>query len=440
LHWLGGSQQGGVYLTEIDDGQKAAIKLVAADAPDAETRLAGWTAAKNLSHPHLIHVLHTGRCALDDNEEEVVYAVTEFADEVLAEILLERALTPEETGEMLGPVLDALAYLHGRGFAHGQLKPSNILVVEDQLKLSADCIHVAESSVRPLSKLGAYDAPELGDSAVSPASDIWSLGMTLVAALTQQTPAWESAAGAPAVSASIPEPFAGIVRACLHPDPAQRCALSEVKTRLHPEKLPLTTPSITPQIEPEEELVPQVRSFGQPAILVAAAIVLVGIAVAVVTHSLQTHPRSSVPTDSPAPAASTTTPSPSETPPAPAQVPAATPAPLAKPHASAAAQDTTKGVVANRVLPDVPAQARATIRGKVVVKVRVEVDAKGDVSDASSESPNASPYFRKWAIEAARAWKFTPPQNHGTPASSTWTLDFVFRPHGIEATALEANR
>ena len=29
---------------------------------------------------------------------------------------------------MLGPLIDALSYLHGEGFVHGHLKPNNILV------------------------------------------------------------------------------------------------------------------------------------------------------------------------------------------------------------------------------------------------------------------------------------------------------------------------
>ena len=64
----------------------------------------------------------------------LVYVVTECADEVLAQILAGRALTTEETREMLGPVIDGLGYLHEKGFVHGHLKPSNILVVDDQLE------------------------------------------------------------------------------------------------------------------------------------------------------------------------------------------------------------------------------------------------------------------------------------------------------------------
>jgi len=61
-----------------------------------------------------------------------------YADEVLSEILPERALTPAEAKEMLAPVIDTLSYLHAKGLVHGRLKPSNILAVDDRLKLSGD--------------------------------------------------------------------------------------------------------------------------------------------------------------------------------------------------------------------------------------------------------------------------------------------------------------
>jgi TonB family protein len=93
--------------------------------------------------------------------------------------------------------------------------------------------------------------------------------------------------------------------------------------------------------------------------------------------------------------------------------------------------------VAKRVLPDVPSKARATIEGKVVIKVQAEVDANGDVSDAVSQSPAASKYFNRLTLEAARAWKFTPPQEDGSPAPSVWTLRFAFSQDGTEATAVE---
>src|SRR5215831_9653823 len=123
LEWLGGSNGNGVFLTEISgsSSQKAAIKLVPASAR-AEDRFAGWKSAASLSHPHLLRILHFGRAEIDGTR--LVYIVTDFADELLSEIIPERPLSAEETREMLRPILDTLDYLHGKGFVHGHLKPA----------------------------------------------------------------------------------------------------------------------------------------------------------------------------------------------------------------------------------------------------------------------------------------------------------------------------
>ena len=62
LQWLGGSESSDVFLTELPENpsQKAAIKLMSADAVDADAYIAGWAATTTLSHPHLIRLFHTG--------------------------------------------------------------------------------------------------------------------------------------------------------------------------------------------------------------------------------------------------------------------------------------------------------------------------------------------------------------------------------------------
>jgi serine/threonine protein kinase len=74
----------------------------------------------------------------------VAYLVMEYAEENLAEVLRERPLTTDETREMLQPVADALAYLHGQGLVHGNLKPSNILAVEDTVKISSEAVSAGD--------------------------------------------------------------------------------------------------------------------------------------------------------------------------------------------------------------------------------------------------------------------------------------------------------
>ncbi len=120
------------------------------------------------------------------------YVVTEYAGEVLSEILPERPLTPAEVKEMLGPIIDALTYLHQKGLVHGRLKPSNIMVVDDQLKLSVENIRGASAIPKPPQMLDIYDAPEGTFIKVSPASDIWSLGVTHRRSAHPNSPGLES--------------------------------------------------------------------------------------------------------------------------------------------------------------------------------------------------------------------------------------------------------
>src|ERR1700727_1399500 len=138
--WLGGSDHSGVFLTERVSGQsrRAAIKFIAAKDIDEEGQLSRWASASRLSHPHLIRLFEYGRCAIDGTR--LLYLVMEFADENLAEILPLRPLAPTEAKEMLPPVADALAYLHRSGYAHGRIQPSNVMAVDNQLKISSDSL------------------------------------------------------------------------------------------------------------------------------------------------------------------------------------------------------------------------------------------------------------------------------------------------------------
>jgi protein TonB len=90
-------------------------------------------------------------------------------------------------------------------------------------------------------------------------------------------------------------------------------------------------------------------------------------------------------------------------------------------------QVAVKGAVAQQVLPRVSSSARDTIEGKIKVRVRVEVDPAGNVTEARLESAGPSKYFARLSLEAARGWKFTPAQVGGQAVASEWTLRFGFR-------------
>jgi TonB family protein len=233
--YLGGSDHSAVFLTEFGGGdpQKAVIKLFPFDLATADLQLSSWESARQLSHPNLLRLFQSGRSGIDGND--LLYLVMEYAEEDLAQILPQRALTPEETRDMLGPVLDALEYLHGRGFVHGDLKPANILATGDHLKLSSDASsRIGESQSVPR-RAGAYGPPEASGGMLTPAADVWSLGMTLVEVLTQHLPEWQPASNRePVVPVNLPAPFLEIARQCLRLEPHRRIGVADIAARMNP--------------------------------------------------------------------------------------------------------------------------------------------------------------------------------------------------------------
>jgi TonB family protein len=244
--YLGGSEHSAVFLTERSDQEphRAAIKLILADPASSEIELSHWRTAAQLFHPHLLRIFQMGRCQLDD--VSLLYLVMECADEDLSQILPQRALVVEETRDMLEPVLDALVCIHRQGFVHGRLKPSNIMAVGDKIKLSTDSL-IRFTETAKLRKPTVYDSPEAGSGRLSPASDIWSLGITLVETLTQHSPAWERVGHEdPVLPKSLPAPFAGVIRNCVRRDPNLRCTIIDISARLYPAKSVAPVAAATP--------------------------------------------------------------------------------------------------------------------------------------------------------------------------------------------------
>jgi TonB family protein len=159
----------------------------------------------------------------------------EFAEENLSEILPQRALEPDEVRQVLESALDALNYLHGQGLAHTRIKPGNILAAGDQLKLSSDTLSEIGSAPVATPQTSIYTAPESATVPISAATDVWSLGVTLVEALTQRTPALRGQMDVELPSPeTISPPYLEIARRSVQVDPSRRASLKEISTLLTP--------------------------------------------------------------------------------------------------------------------------------------------------------------------------------------------------------------
>ncbi len=182
-----------------------AVKLIRADQPRDEVTLARFerevqsTAA--LTHPNTIQVYDYGRA-----DDGTFYFAMEFLPgETLAE-LVERSgpLEPKRVVHIVWQLCGALHEAHGRGLVHRDIKPGNVMLCErggvaDVAKLldfglvapvASEEVDARITQAGMLMGTPAFMSPEqcMGESAVTGASDIYSLGALGFFLLTGTSP------------------------------------------------------------------------------------------------------------------------------------------------------------------------------------------------------------------------------------------------------------
>ncbi|WIM67411.1 tetratricopeptide repeat protein [Corynebacterium breve] len=135
-------------------------------------------------------------------------------------------------------VLPALDYLHSRGVVYNDLKPDNIIVTEDQVKL------IDLGAVSGIGAFGfiygtkGFQAPEVATEGPSIASDIYTIGRTLAALtvpLPKQNGIYRQGLPSPTVEPTFRRflSFYRLLQRCCHPDPKRRfSSISELEPQL----------------------------------------------------------------------------------------------------------------------------------------------------------------------------------------------------------------
>jgi len=468
--YLGGTEHGSVFATEIVHAraQKVAIKLIPDGVVDAERQLACWKSVSQLVHANLLKILDYGKCELDGTG--YLFVVTELAEEDLGDILPERALTAEETRGMIEPVIEALASVHQQGWVHTRVHPGNILAMGDQIKLSSDSLSPKDEMPGIMAKSEGFAAPEWGSVAATAAQDIWSLGASIVAALTQKPPVIRED-GSLELGADIQEPLAGIAREALKAEAEKRISIAGIRAKLNPASAPAVTAKepeklaqkqpekTTPKVDPVRvplspvasptmresrppvpvrrpetvQVVGQKKSYWMP--IGAALVVVVLLFIVLRMYRPQSDAATTRPSSTAAPAARSAAPSVVAS----SREPVASSKRKSSPEPTSRDAAATKGDVMDQVLPEVSGKARGTIHGRVRIVVRVRVNPAGSVDSAELDAPSSSKYFSEQAIKAAKKWQFTPPEVDGRSVESDWLLHFEITSTATNVTSKQVS-
>ena len=234
---LGSGSMGQVYLGRSPAGRLVAVKTIRVELAEEagfRTRFAQEVAAARK-----VSGVFTAAVVEADPEADLPWLATAYVPAPsLARLVLACGPLPVATVRWLAAgCAEALASIHGAGLVHRDLKPSNVLVAPDgprviDFGVARAAERMGRTTARGAVGTPAYMAPEQARDTreASVASDVYSLGATLLFAATGHPP--YSGASVMDVLArlateepdlsGLPGELSEVITACLHRVPRQR--------------------------------------------------------------------------------------------------------------------------------------------------------------------------------------------------------------------------
>ena len=246
---LGRGGMGIVYLArEVQLDRLVAIKVLpeamAAQQGLRERFVREARLAAGLSHPHIVPIHRVGEAS-----GFVFFVMAFVSGETLGARLRQRGpLPPDAAARMLREVAWALAYAHGRGIVHRDVKPDNILLEAETGRALVTDFGIARAATDdevtdPGRLMGTahFMSPEQASSEpLDGRSDLYSLGVVGYLALSGRVPfdapsvaalllkhVHEPPSPLGAVAPSVPPRLADVIDKCLAKRPADRFASGE---------------------------------------------------------------------------------------------------------------------------------------------------------------------------------------------------------------------
>jgi beta-lactam-binding protein with PASTA domain len=239
---IGSGGMADVYLAEDTHlGREVALKILhrrfAQDAEFVERFRREASSAAGLQHPNVVGVFDRGQ-----HEATYYIAMEHLSGRTLKEVIAsEGPLPPERVIDLGVQILRAAGFAHRRGVIHRDFKSQNVIVdAEGNAKVTD--FGIARAGTSEITETGSimgtahYLSPEQAQGhAVTPASDLYSIGVILYEMLTGQLPFQGDSAvsvalkhlseAPPAISslrADVDTALESVVMGALAKDPARR--------------------------------------------------------------------------------------------------------------------------------------------------------------------------------------------------------------------------
>ncbi|HEY2224617.1 serine/threonine-protein kinase [Actinomycetospora sp.] len=228
---------GDIGATPRPSGPPAELVGDLEEGSDARNRREVLTLAA-LSHPGLVTVYDVG-----DDHGRAYFVMQLIEGDTLAQRIRRGPLPLGDVIALGAALADALGYVHRRGVVHRDVKPGNVLLDGDGRAHLSDFGIAAVRDAAPVTAAGmvigtaSYLSPEqVRGEAVTPAVDIYALGLVLIECLTgrREYPgnALEAAVARlhrrPVVPIGLPESLRSLLIAMTADDPAARPDADEV--------------------------------------------------------------------------------------------------------------------------------------------------------------------------------------------------------------------
>ncbi len=192
---LGAGGMGQVYqvrnvFSERIEAMKVLLPNMSSDPDLAQRFLREIQVQAALDHPNIARLHAAQRVG---NQLVMVMELVEGSS--LEKLIEQRALTVGDSVNYVSQVLDALAYAHGRGVVHRDVKPANIMVTPSGVVKLMDFGIAHIKADRRLTQTGTavgslyYMSPEqIQGGEPDPRSDLYALGITLYEMVTGRRP------------------------------------------------------------------------------------------------------------------------------------------------------------------------------------------------------------------------------------------------------------